>query len=261
VMVFYFNPHLTISLGDIAKIPQAIPFALFAFWGFESTCNISHLIENEEKNAPRASLIAFFVVTAIYTLFHLGVSYIMTPENLAMFKAAAYPQYLNIPYASLLNLLNGVISAAIIMSYVGTSFGLTLAGIGNFSSLVKYDLLPFSSTLKKKNKNKRPALCVLAVVLTTLAFITVISNVELLAPTSNMGLLGAFFITILSLVIVQIKKKAGLRIIPGLCAFGSLAILFYFSLSAMGKDILYAFPLVILTAIGVALFKIKERQK
>jgi amino acid transporter len=259
VMIFYFNPHLTISLESVSRLPYALPFALFAFWGFESSCNISHLIENEEKNAPRASLIAFFIVATIYTLFHLGVSYIMTPENLATFTAAAYPQFLHIPYVSLLNLLNGIISAAVIMSYFGTSFGLTLAGIGNFSSLVKYDLLPFSSQLKKENKNKRPIRCVLAVILTTFLFITIINKIHLLAPTSNMGLLGAFFITILSLVCVQIKKKTGLKIIPGILAFGSLGLLFYFSLASMQEDILYSLPIVVLTIVGIVLFKIKER--
>jgi amino acid transporter len=257
-MIFYFNPHLTISIENIAKLPYALPFALFAFWGFESSCNISHLIENEEKNAPRASLFAFFIVATLYTLFHLGVSYIMTPDNLATFTAAAYPKFLNIPYVSLLNLLNGIISAAVIMSYFGTAFGLTLAGIGNFSSLVRYDLLPFSSQLKKENKNKRPVHCVFAVTLTTFIFITIINKINLLAPTSNIGLLGAFFITILSLVCIQIKKKAGLKIIPGILAFGSLGVLFYFSLASMQKDILYTLPILALTILGIILFKIKK---
>ncbi|MCK4650869.1 APC family permease [Candidatus Babeliales bacterium] len=262
VMVFYFNPHLVIKLSHLKKIPYALPFALFAFWGFESSCNISHLIENEEKNAPRATLLAFFIVAAIYTLFHLGVSYIMTPQNLIEFKAVGFPKFLNIKYEIFLTLINSIISAAIITSYFGTAFGLLIANSANLHSLAKNNLLPFSSLLKKTNKQQRPAFSIWVTGITTFIFIYFITTKEMLAPICNIGIIGAFTLTIISLFLIQKKKKIWLKRIPTILAFISCYILAHYSFVAISKDTItrfvYTLPLIILVIVGFLMFKIQE---
>src|SRR3990167_9196056 len=107
------NPHFSISPTELSLVPLAIfPMAIFGFFGFEYCVSISHLIEDSEKNAPRALMLGFLITACIYTLFHFGALNIMGAENLAKLGAPAFAELLPfvIPGLSLLIALSSVLA-------------------------------------------------------------------------------------------------------------------------------------------------------
>ena len=113
----YFDASLPLVTGEGLKgLGLTLPIALFGFWGFESCCNISHLIEGDKRNAYRAVLIGFFATVAIYTLFHLGLIYIMGADRLATEGVAAFVNYLYLPSALGTRLISALITSSIIVA-------------------------------------------------------------------------------------------------------------------------------------------------
>ena len=91
---FIFSPSFSISSSEISMLPYSLPMAIFGYFGFEYCCSISHLIENSEKNAPRALLIGFFATALIYTLFHFGLLNLMGPKALTEYGASAFADFI-----------------------------------------------------------------------------------------------------------------------------------------------------------------------
>ena len=86
-------------------LPLSLPLAIFGFFGFEACCSVSHLIENSEKNAPRAILLGFLITAALYTLFHFGLLNVMGSTDLAQYGAPAFAGFLQLPIPYLKALL------------------------------------------------------------------------------------------------------------------------------------------------------------
>ena len=79
---FIYNPSFSVSSSEWAALPYSLPMAIFGYFGFEYCCSISHLIEDSERNAPKAILIGFFATALIYTLFHFGLLNLMGKQGL-----------------------------------------------------------------------------------------------------------------------------------------------------------------------------------
>jgi basic amino acid/polyamine antiporter, APA family len=262
IMFFYWNPNMNFNFQDISKLKYAIPFALFGFWGFESSCNIAHMIGGDKKNVSRAILISFFAVVAIYTLFHFGLLLIMSPENLATHSASSFVRYLGIQNPHYVYLLNATISAAILISFISSIFGGFLSTSSNLHTMTMKNLFPFSSTLKKTNKYERPIYCITIMGITTFIFMTLINSKEILNSMCNFGLLTAFLLTIASLFILQLKNKFYGQILISLFAFLSCSFLIYYSWMLIAptqtERFFYTLPLILFAALGLLLFKINE---
>ncbi len=264
LMVFYFNPNLQFGFANIANVKLSIPLALFGFWGFEASCNISHLIEGGQKNVYKAILISFFTTVFLYTLFHLGLIYIMGTKNLIAYNVPGFVQFLGVKSDFLLNLLNAIIPSAIIIALMGSIFGGFLSNSTNLHTMTKENLFPFSNFLKKTNKNDRPIFCVITMAITTLIFMILINNKEILNSMVNFGLLTTFMITFASLSILLIRKKQYKQLITPILAFASSFFVIYYSWIMIGPDqitrIKFTLPLVAFALLGIVMFKIKERK-
>ncbi len=264
IMIFYYNPHLVLRFEDLPHLTYAIPLALFGFWGFEASCNISHLIKGGQKNVSRAILISFFSTVAIYTLFHLGLLYIMSTQNLINYNVPAFVQFLGIKSPILLNLLNGTISSIIVIAFVSSIFGCFLSNSSNLHTMTNENLFPFSSKLKKTNKNERPTLCIWIAGSATFIFLTIINNKEILNSMCNFGVLTSFALTITSLCLILLKKKLYKQMIIPILAFASCFFLIYYSWILIGANqitrITYTLPLLIFAILGIVMFKINEKK-
>jgi amino acid transporter len=223
------------------------------------------MIDGSKKNVARAIIISFLTVTAIYALFHLGLLLIMSPENLATNNVPAFVRFLSIQNPQYVSLLHAGISAAILISFLSSTFGCFISNSSNLHMMTKQNLFPFSSILKKTNKYERPIFCIMGMGITTFIFMSLISNKDILNSMVNFGLLTAFLLTITSLLILQVKNKLYGQILIPLFAFLSCSLLIYYSWMLIAQThmdrFLYTLPLICFAALGFLLFKINERIK
>ncbi len=263
LLFFYWNPNLRFNLANIANLKYTIPLTLFGFWGFEASCNISHLIKGSKKNAARAVLISFFVVVFAYTIFNLSLLHIMNAQNLINYQAPAFVDFLNIKFMPLFNALNIIVSSTILISFIGSILGMFLSNSFNLQSLVKNNLLPFSNQIKKTSKKDSPIFCILAMGTTSFIFLSLINSKEVLNSMGNFGILSCFIITFLALFLIQLKRKEYLKMIMPCLAFVSCYIVLTYSWIIIGQNnmarLIASIPLLILTILGIVLFKIKEK--
>ncbi|MFC1894557.1 APC family permease [Candidatus Dependentiae bacterium] len=261
IMFFYYNPHLNFDWQNIGQVKYAIPLALFGFWGFESSSNISHLIKGGKKNASKSVLIGFISAGIIYSLFHFGLLEIMNVNNLINFGSPSFVKFLGINSQLFKTLLNGIVTSAIITSYASCVFGIFLSNSSNLHAMVNENLFPFSNIIKKTNKNNRPTFCVWGIGITSILLIVLINNKVVLTSVSNLGILISFLLTIISMVIIQKKKRVHfIKIIPTLLAFVSCTILAYYSWLIMGPNnvarLINFLPLVLLILGGTIVYKL-----
>lgn len=262
LLFFYWNPNLQLEWNNIRLLRFTLPLTLFGFWGFETSCNIGHMIKGD-KNAPsKVILISFFATVIIYTLFHLGVLHIMNPQNLIQYKVPAFINFLNIKNPFLLNLSSSFISTTILIAFVSSIFGGMLSNSTNLHSMANNNLFPFSNLIKKSNRFGRPKYCVWFTGFTIFILITLINNNIILNSVCNFGLITAFTLTLISLLLIQLRNKLKYQSMITIFAFLSCGLISYYSWILIGNNniqrMIYTLPLIILGAIGIALFKIKE---
>ena len=264
IFIFYWNPNFSINIANIPKLKYALPFALFGFWGFESSCNISHLIKGDKKNAFLSIIIGFFIAVGTYTIFNFGILHIMNAENLAKYDVAGFANFLHIKSIIMLNLFNAIVCATVIIAYFSSAFGIFFSNSSNLHSMAKDNLFPFSNFVKKTNKNQRPSNCIWLMGIITLSFIYIIRSKEILTPICNLGTLFSFLLTLISLFLIQLKREPRRsKLIITILSFVSCYLLIHYSWITIAPNIstrlLYALPLIILVLFGFLIFKIKEK--
>ncbi|MFC1842503.1 APC family permease [Candidatus Dependentiae bacterium] len=234
VFLFYLNPSLTLVSSEISQLPSVLPVALFGFWGFECCCAISHLIEGKKSNASNAILIAFFIITVVYTLFHFGLLNIMGPENLVKYGSQGVVNFMTLP-VQIKAIISFFFELAVALVFVVSIFSMFTTNSSTLYALASENLLPFSKHIKKLNKNHRPWVAILIQGVITFLIVSVTASKYALLSMVNLGILAAFFITLVALFLLQKSKKQYAHILLTLLAFASCAIFAYFSWFDMGK--------------------------
>jgi len=256
IFTFYKNPFIGIfqSKSSLMNIKQTLPLAIFGYWGFEGCCSISHLIKGSKKNVGRAVLIGFIVTVLIYSIFHLGLIQIMGSGNLSVFGTPAFARFLPITSTIVFNFLSALISAAILSAYASSIYGGINAQSFLLNSLAKEKLILFSSSIKKINKHNRPIYAIISFIFFEFLFVTLINHKSILIGISNLGMLSAFVLTLMSLTKIQYQRKRWKNIIMPVIGFVSCGILGYYSCKEIG-NILYISPFVLAVTIGFVIFK------
>ncbi len=265
MLFFYWNPNLQLNWQNLPLLKFTLPLTLFGFWGFETSCNIGHMIKGD-KNAPaKAILISFFGTVVIYTLFHFGMLHIMNPQNLSKYGVPGFVDFLRIRNPFLLNLSSSFMSATILIAFISSIFGGMLSNSTNLQSMIKNNLFPFSKKLERLNRFGRPKYAVWITGLTIFILISLVNNTVILNSVCNFGLLTAFTLTLTSLLLIQLRNKLKSQAMVTIIAFFSCGIISYYSWFLMGENhiqrMTYTLPLIVLGAIGIVLFKIKEGLK
>lgn len=262
IFVFYWNPSFHISTSNLTGLPSIVPLAVFGFWGFESCCAISHLIEGPKENASKAILIAFFATAGIYTLFHLGLLQIMGSGNLATMHTKDVVNFLG--FGSILTSTVGFsIALALSLAFANAIFSIITMTSSTLQALASENLLPFSEQIVKLSPQRRPRTAIIIQGVMIFLITCATSNLYLLTAIINLGVLTAFFLTLTSLFLIQKRERSYKPMIITILAFCSWATFVYFSWFDMGKTtthrLLTTSALVAAMLIGVAMYKYKTR--
>ena len=260
-LIFYFSPSALPS--PLATSPSllipTIPMAIFGFWGFEGVCSISHLIEDSEKNAPRAIMIGFFIAVSIYCLFHLSLIALMGTKALKMYGVSAFTSYLGIKSPYTVRMLNSLVGSAIIVAHINAIFGGIVANGSMFCAMAEEKLVFMSRFLSTRVAiTNRPLGAALAHMGGVVFCVTLLARKDVLNAVSNLGVLIAFFMTIIALLTIQMKKRETMGQIISVLGLGSCTFLAYQSWYIIGVNhwerFLTASPLIIIMLLGYVMF-------
>lgn len=234
-LLYYFSPSATpsiLSTSPLVLIPT-IPMAIFGFWGFEGVCSISHLIEDSKRNASKAIFLGFIFTVLIYTLFHLSLLAIMGPEALQAHGAIGFVNYLNIGSPAILRLLNIMVMSAIIVAHINAIFGGIVANSAMLCAMAEEKLLFMSSFFANRLPSTgRPLGAIIAHCAGIIFCITVVASANVLNAMANLGVLIAFFLTIVALY--RKTRTQWQSVVACLLGLASCAILCYYSWQGIG---------------------------
>ncbi|KKQ33423.1 MAG: Amino acid permease [candidate division TM6 bacterium GW2011_GWF2_37_49] len=263
ILPFYFNSSINYDFSYITTVPLTLPMALFGFWGFEACCTIGHMIEGGFSQVFKAIFIAFFIVAAIYSLFHFSVLNIMGATNLMANGAPAFPNFLGFG-AGATSIIGTLVGYAILLSFLNGIYGVSLANITSLNSLAAKKSLFFSDLLTKTNKNNRPFNAIILHAILVLLFLTFVTKIEILVALTGLGILPALALTQVAVFLYFLKNKFfGYLTLSGL-SFVSLAVAVYYTYISLGADnttrISYAMIMIVGLLIGYIIFKVKSGQ-
>jgi APA family basic amino acid/polyamine antiporter len=264
IFLFYWNPNLEMFAPDsLANLKLTVPAALFGFWGFEVCTSISHLIKGDKRNASRAILTGFFLTVLIYTIFHLGILHIMGANLLSKEGVAAFVSQLHMKSPLFTAIFNSTIYISIILAYLNAIHGGFIANSSLLHAMADEDIIFFSPHLRKTNKYGRPWISVALHGLLLFLFISIINHKDVLNAISNLGMLTTFFLTFISLILIQKARRSYVNGAITLVAFVSAAFLGFYSWQLSGPNhlarLINTIPLFLIMILGITMFFIRNK--
>jgi amino acid transporter len=256
---FQYNAAFFVTSAELSHLGAAVaPWALFGFLGFEACCGVTHLIQNGEKNGPRALLIGFFGVVGIYTLFHFGVLHVMGVQNLIQYTAAAFARFVIAP-APIVTTLDFMILSAMTITFFASLLGIIFGNVSFIQTLVQKDLFIGGDLLKTENKQGRPwvLLLIQAALIFKLTFF--LDNVNLLGQSANLCLFTGFLYMFVSLIKQNYQAGRMKDVVMNCCAIliaiGILGYTIAGGSAPLSGTLLSLIPAAVLSGIGVFLYR------
>jgi len=263
---YWWTSPVTYNVTDLSNLGATIPMALFGFWGFESACSISGYLKGGPSKAFFVILTAFFSVVFMYTFFHFGLIHIMGAAALMREGVQEFPQFMGIDSKPIVQFLQNCFIITLIINFMNAIYGVMLANICNLHNFASRKLIFFSGSLTKVNRFHRPFIAVFVQSLFVFLLMSVAPSKEILIALTNLGVIVAFFITILAVLLTQLRRKQYVQSLMSVGGFATLGVLIYYTWTRyMGPDIqtrlLYAAPLLIALVLGYAMFKYLKAQR
>ncbi|MBF0367249.1 MAG: APC family permease [Oligoflexia bacterium] len=254
-----FHANLTFSkAGDsFSNLFNTIPFAIFAYVGFECCCSLGHMLKGGTRQVGSVLMSAFVVSMILYTLFHFGVLQIMGVENLSNVGVIDFPKYMGIS-AVATTALSFSIAGAIILSFANSLFGLSLTNITNLHILIQDRVIGGEKYLGVTNRFDRPTNIIILHAIAIFVVLMFVSNSAILTALGNIGTCIALTISIVAVFRESLKKGSLPQIVIGMLSFCSMAVLIYFSWVSIAptfsERVLYSLPLVLGLSLGVGAY-------
>lgn len=258
LLAFYLKPSLGVNLAELSGIGSTVSTVIFAFWGFEACCSIGGLLKDGPQKVGTVILVGFFATISLYFFFHLGLLYIMGTENLATYGAIAFPRFLGLP-ETLGTALQVGITGAVLLSWANSILGISLGNINNIYSLAQNKLILGNKLLTTVNRNNRPVYAILVHGIALFAFITFITDINILFALTNFGVITAFELTLLAVFLAHWKSKNYVQMGITILAFISCTSLIYYSWIKI-PSVLYVLPLIVCMILGIIMFKIQKHR-
>lgn len=263
LLPFYWNPAITYNPADLANIGLAVPLAIFGYWGFEACCSLGHLLKDGPGQVGKVILTAFFISTALYTFFHLGVMHIMGLDALAAHGPIAFPQFMGLDQ-NIIAIITICISGSILLTFANSIFGVSLGNITNMCMIAQKRLIIGVDALTRTNRYGRPTVAAVVHGILLWIFLYFVTSSRVLVALTNIGVSTAFALTLLALILTYWKQQNYTQLAVTTLGLGSFGILTYFSLMDISPDpiarLMYLTPLFAGVAIGFVLFKAQQVQ-
>lgn len=213
-----FSPtHLIAVPLSLNSVFSTIPFALYAFTGFEATCSIVHSIEKPRINGPRAIFISYVLSVIIAILFQTTF-YANVGEQLASLTSylEAFPKLL-----SMLAPLNDtfittgttLLHVGIACSCLGGAYGILFSNAWNLYTLAVKNYVPFSRAISTLNTHAIPSVCIIVEGLIVAAYLWYTQGDQVaLQQISTTALTITFTLSVIGYCVLMIQKDKSAHI-------------------------------------------------
>jgi amino acid transporter len=256
VIMSFFYKNINLNLAEINNLNMTFSTVIFSYLGFEACCSIGGLLKGGPQKVGKVVLTAFSVTTVLYTLFHVGLLYIMGEENLKTYGAMGFPQFLGLPPKIGAAMQVGI-SFAILFSWANSVLSLSLANVSNLFTLAENKLILGDRFLTKMNNNQRPFNIVLAYGIILFGYVTFVKDINILFALTNLCIGVALFLTMLAVFLTSLKQKNYGQLVVPILSFGSCAMWFYYSLLQI-PHVLYIVPILAVLSAAVGMYKIQK---
>jgi amino acid transporter len=258
LLAFYFHPNLDFNFGELSNLGMTVSPVIFAFWGFEACCSMGGHLRDGPQKVASVILVGFFATMALYGLFHIGLLYIMGPENLGSYGAIAFPRYLGFSPTLTAALQAGIIGA-ILFSWANSILGVSLGNITIINFLAKNRLILGEGALTQVNSNQRPVYAAVVHGAVLFLLITFITSIDVLVALTNFGVLIALVLTLVAVFRNHLQQRNMFQLFVTSIAFLSCAALFYYSWIKI-PSAMYTIPLIVGMVVGMIMYVIQLRR-
>lgn len=212
-LFFLQGNHLGTAHQVWSGIPSTIPLVLHAMLGFEAACSLSSKIKNAPVNAPRAVLISYGLIIAIYCLYQFIFYGVLGGTLAAMTNYQhAFPALFQtvVPFTNQA-LLENIAHIAIATSALSGAFGMIFSNMWNLHIIAENNHTFFSKLFARLNRHHVPTFCVLAEGLICLLYLAITYGDQVsLQQISALGCTLAYTISVLSLLVICLKQTKGI---------------------------------------------------
>ena len=209
----YLVPTSPVSMRNILEATRIV---IFGFFGFESASSLFAIVDNPQRNVPRALTYSIIIVGTIYLLFVTSII-ISTPLSLFTNPRVALPIVLESIFPNSKWILT-IIHISILSAVIGTIHSMIWGASALLVSLMK----------RIHNVNIDPRVSVLVVGLCiSLSFFT-LKNLDLFFSLTSIFLITAFILSMITLLTIKDEWKNGQNIIT-LAGIATACLIFYFA--------------------------------
>jgi amino acid transporter len=269
LMGFYFftGSYIYQNIPAYSSIPATMPFVLYAYSGFESSCSLSGSIENPGKNGPRAIMLSYLLVIILLVLFQF-MFYASLGPALGQVKGGylgVFPllvEKLNVQ-GYLKKILVDIFHIGIASSSLGSSYGIMFSNSWNLFVIAKNDHTFIKKLLMKLNESQVPYFCVISQALMSFLYLFITKGNQIpLQQTGALGMSIAYTICSLSLLAVLYKREKKIKLLPIFSLISCLLLIFSFvwNVWSLGiSNLLVFFAIAML--LGTYMFYLKHEPK
>lgn len=212
---------------------NAVPAAIFAFFGFESATSLFSMVKNPERNVPRALTSSILIVGTIYLAFIASViiaipSNIFTSPRMPLSDAIVklFPHY---------TWLAKAIGIAIITAFLGVLQSMTYSVSALAFSFFKLLKNRFAQAIVKSSYGFQAV--IIGVGLCVLINFFTIKSIDLFFNLTAVGIVFAFAASILALVLNKHDKTAGQKASTFL-GLATAAVIFIIALNGLIQELI-----------------------
>lgn len=211
--IIFFSPaHLINTSLNFGELFVTIPFALYAFTGFEATCSLIHTLENPQKDGPRAILYSYSLSVFIAIVFQTMLYMLVGPQ---LHLAESFLQTFPAVYSCLFPLNSfiqtygvALIHTAIACSALGASYGVLFSNGWNLFTLAEKKLMFNAHTITRLTKHGVPYVCVVAQGVIALTYLWYTQGDQVsLQQTNILALTCTYSFSALGLCFIALTQK------------------------------------------------------
>ncbi len=245
-----------------------IPFALYAFTGFEATCSLIHTLEDPERDGPRAIIYSYCASVLLAVVFQTFI-YMIVGQQLrsAGNFFQAFPLFFDtlfVGHPALKVYATLVIHTAIACSSLGAAYGIIFSNAWNLFTLAEKKLIFGVDFFTRLSGYQVPVACILTEGVIALVYIWYTQgNQIMLQQINTLALTTTFTLSVFGLIGYQLKRYGRPSRSALAACLSCLLLLIFLIKNFIHYRALPALPFLLLVALGIVSFlaNFKEHQR
>jgi APA family basic amino acid/polyamine antiporter len=264
--IIFFSPTYIINQAiNWNDFFVTIPFALYAFTGFEATCSLIHTLQNPEKDGPRAILYSYGMSVLIAVLFQTLLYVLVGPQlRIAGTFLETFPLVFKTLFSdgSLFSTHGALlIHVAIACSALGAAYGVMFSNAWNLFTLAEKRLIYHPTLFTRLTKGGVPYLCVIVEGTIALVYLWYTQgNQVALQQVNTLALTTTFSLSVLGLIAYLLKKNLKLTWVCIGATLSCSLLLGFLIKNFMHYQALPILPFLLLIAFGIVNFLTNFKQ-